>query len=55
LGAGPVNGLIITANLIASLAIDHFGVMNMPVHSLNIWRVIGGGLMVVGIFLISRF
>jgi bacterial/archaeal transporter family-2 protein len=24
LGAGPVNGLIITANLLASLAIDHF-------------------------------
>ncbi len=55
LGAGPVNGLIITANLLASLAIDHFGVMNMPVHSLNVWRVIGGALMVVGIFFVSRF
>jgi transporter family-2 protein len=32
IGAGPVNGLIITANLLASLAIDHFGLMNMPVH-----------------------
>ena len=25
IGAGPVNGLIITANLLTSLAIDHFG------------------------------
>ena len=33
IGAGPVNGLIITANLLASLAIDHFGLMNMPVHA----------------------
>ena len=31
IGAGPVNGLIITANLLTSLAIDHFGLMNMPV------------------------
>ena len=29
IGAGPMNGMIITANLIASLIIDHFGVMNM--------------------------
>jgi bacterial/archaeal transporter family-2 protein len=55
IGAGPVNGLIIAANLIASLAIDHFGFMNMPVHALNGWRVIGGVLMAVGIALISRF
>ena len=33
--AGPVNGLIIMANHLASLAIDHFGLMNMPVHALN--------------------
>ncbi|MFZ1883504.1 MAG: DMT family transporter [Rhodoplanes sp.] len=55
MGAGPVNGLIITANILTSLAIDHFGLMNMPVHALNVWRVIGGALMMVGIFLISRF
>jgi transporter family-2 protein len=55
IGAGPVNGLIITANLLASLAIDHFGLMNMPVHALNVWRVIGGVLMTVGIFLVFRY
>jgi bacterial/archaeal transporter family-2 protein len=55
LGAGPVNGLIITANLLASLAIDHFGLMNMPVHALNVWRIIGGAFMTVGIILISRY
>jgi bacterial/archaeal transporter family-2 protein len=54
LGAGPVNGLIITANLLASLAIDHFGLMNMPVHALNVWRVMGGVLMTAGIVLISQ-
>jgi transporter family-2 protein len=50
-----VNGLIIAANLFTSLAIDHFGLMNMPVHALNVWRVIGGVLMAVGIALVFRF
>ena len=27
-GAGPFNGLLITANLLASLAIDHFGLVS---------------------------
>ncbi|MGA8169519.1 MAG: DMT family transporter [Methylocystis sp.] len=55
IGAGPVNGLIITANLLTSLAIDHFGLMNMPTHSLNVWRVVGSAFMAVGIACISLF
>jgi bacterial/archaeal transporter family-2 protein len=55
IGAGPVNGLIITANLITSLVIDHFGIMNVPPHSLGAWRILGGALMAVGIALISAF
>lgn len=54
-GAGSFNGLIITANIIASLAIDHFGIMKMPVHCLNPVRIIGALLMVLGVFLISKF
>jgi bacterial/archaeal transporter family-2 protein len=55
LGAGMVNGLIITANLVTSLAIDHFGLLNAPQHSANIWRLAGGALMVAGVALICRF
>jgi transporter family-2 protein len=55
LGAGFVNGLIITANLLASLAIDQLGLMHVPVHHLNLWRIIGGVLMTAGIILISLF
>jgi transporter family-2 protein len=54
-GAGQFNGLIITANIVASLAIDHFGLMRMPVHALNPLRIAGALLMVLGVFLISRF
>jgi uncharacterized membrane protein YdcZ (DUF606 family) len=55
IGAGPVNGLIITANLLTSLAIDHFGLMNLPVHPLNFGRVIGGLLMSAGIVFVFQF
>lgn len=55
LGAGMVNGLVIAANLAASLAIDHFGLLNAPQHSANIGRVIGGILMAAGVALICRF
>jgi bacterial/archaeal transporter family-2 protein len=55
IGAAPLNGLIITANLLTSLVIDHFGLMNMPVHAANAQRIVGGILMAAGIFLISRF
>lgn len=55
LGAGPVNGLTITANLLASLLIDHFGLLRMEVHSLNPYRITGAVLMIAGVALIARF
>ena len=55
LGAGMVNGLIITANLATSLLIDHFGLLGAPPHGLNAGRVVGALLMAGGVFLISKF
>lgn len=54
-GAGPFAGLTITANILMSLAIDHFGLFGIEQHSLNIWRVLGGALMTGGIVLIAMF
>jgi bacterial/archaeal transporter family-2 protein len=54
-GAGAFAGLIITANILMSLAIDHFGWINLPPHPMNIWRALGAVLMVGGMALISRF
>lgn len=52
-GAGPFNGLLITANLLTSLAIDHFGWIHMPVHKAGKERLAGAALMVAGIVLIA--
>ena len=54
-GAGTVNGLIITANILASIAIDHFGLLNTPVHTASIWRILGGALMAAGITSVTKF
>ena len=52
-GAGPFNGLLITANILFSLAIDHFGWFRMPIKRLSVSRLVGGGVMVLGIVMIA--
>jgi transporter family-2 protein len=54
-GAGPFAGLTITANILMSLAIDHYGLFGMQPHHMNLPRAIGGGLMTAGIILIATF
>lgn len=54
-GAGPFVGFTVTAALIASLLVDHFGLFYMPVHTINGWRTLGGVRMVGGISLIAKF
>lgn len=52
-GAGAFNGLLITANLFTSIAIDHFGWLGMKRCRAGIGRLAGGALMGCGILLIS--
>ena len=45
-GAGP-RTLLVTGQMIAALAIDHYGVLGFPVRTLDGWRV-AGALLVYG-------
>jgi bacterial/archaeal transporter family-2 protein len=54
-GAGAFASVTITANVLMSLAIDHFGLFGVEAHSLNIWRGLGAALLVAGIALVARF
>lgn len=54
-GAGALAGLTITANILMSLGIDHFGWFGVPPHAMSSGRAIGALLMVAGIFAISKF
>ena len=54
-GAGAFNGLLITANLLTSVALDHFGWVGMKQVKAGPQRLGGAALMVLGIVLISVF
>lgn len=54
-GAGPFMGFTVTASLLASLAIDHFGWFRMQQHALNPWRSLGAALLIGGVSLIAKF
>ncbi len=53
-GAGPFVGFTVTAALITSLLIDHFGWFRMAQHPLSAGRLIGGALLIGGITLIAK-
>jgi bacterial/archaeal transporter family-2 protein len=55
IGAGPFMGIIVTAAVVASLALDHFGLMGFEKHPAGAWRLVGAGLMIAGVVLIARF
>jgi bacterial/archaeal transporter family-2 protein len=55
IGAAPYLGLIVTAGVVTSLALDHFGWAGFDVHPANLWRIAGGLLMVVGVALVALF
>jgi len=38
-GAGPFVGITVTAALVMSLLVDHYGWFHMPVHAINLSRV----------------
>jgi bacterial/archaeal transporter family-2 protein len=54
-GAGAFNGLLITANLLTSVALDHFGWLGMKQVRAGTPRLMGAAIMVAGIVLISVF
>lgn len=54
-GSGVFMGTTVTAALITSLVIDHFGWFRMTTHPFNIWRVVGGMLLIGGVTLIAKF
>ncbi len=55
LGAAVYIGITVTASAIASVALDHFGLLGFQQHPAGLWRVVGAGLMIAGVSLIAKF
>lgn len=54
-GAGPFVAFTVTAALIASLVLDHYGWFHLAQHPITLWRGLGAVLLVLGVTLIARF
>jgi bacterial/archaeal transporter family-2 protein len=54
IGVGTAIGLIVTGQIICAVMIDHFGLFNVPVHSISVSRVAGMLLMIGGVYLVMK-
>jgi bacterial/archaeal transporter family-2 protein len=55
LGAATTIGLILTGQVLASIVIDHFGLIRVPVHEASFPRIIGALLIVAGVVMVQKF
>ena len=55
LGSGVFTGVSITASILVSILLDHMGWIGFKQHPASPMRLVGAGLMVVGIWLVMRF
>lgn len=55
LGAAPFLGLVVTGGVVASIVLDHFGLVGFDTHRASRWRILGGVLMVAGVTLVAMF
>lgn len=54
LGIGASIGLIITGQILGAVVIDHFGLFDTAVKTIDIKRLIGTLCMIVGIYLVMK-
>lgn len=54
IGALALVGILLVGQLVASVLIDHFGWLGFPIQKMNVVRLAGIVLLVVGFFLIRR-
>jgi transporter family-2 protein len=55
LGSGVLFALLVTGQMLAAMTMDHYGMLGLPVHHINVQRVIGVVLLLAGVTLIRAF
>ena len=55
LGGAAFNGIVVTSTMLASIALDHFGLLGFATHPVNLWRLVGGAFMLGGLALVCLF
>ena len=54
-GAGTFTALTVTAAIVTTVLLDHFGWLGLDVHPASAGRIIGCALMIGGVILVSKF
>jgi len=54
LGAATLLSLVVAGQMIAAMALDHHGWLGFAQHAVNLWRIAGALLLIVGTTLILR-
>ncbi len=54
IGGAAFLGLLVAGQMIAAMAIDHYGVLSFPERPVDAWRIAGAVLVVAGVFLLAR-
>jgi transporter family-2 protein len=54
LGAGTLIAAIVGGQMVASLVLDHFGLVGFPEHPISVLRLLGAALVMLGVALIQR-
>lgn len=52
LGAASWLGLIVTGQIVASLVMDHYGLVGFPYRPITLWKVAGAVLMLAGVTMV---
>lgn len=55
LGVALMFSLVIAGQMVVTLVIDHFGILDVPVKQISVMRVVGVTLITVGVILIRKF
>jgi transporter family-2 protein len=55
MGTAITFSLIIAGQLLLSVLLDHFGLLGIPAHSINGWRIAGILFLIIGVILVRRF
>ena len=55
LGVALMFSLVIAGQMVVTLVIDHFGILDVPVKQISLMRVVGVTLITIGVILIRKF
>ncbi len=55
IGAAATIGLVLAGQVVASIIIDHLGLLRVPVHELTAPRIVGATMIIAGVVLVQRF